>query len=148
MPGACAPDFLGIRGVARPPAAADAKILRLGAGPAHPALFAAGIGAVLPMARNLQSAGARDERGTMKHKQLTVSDLSQLIAAREETRAELRLLSLDAWERWRTIEAKLRELEGRLSGGVDAEHHSGVHAIEVATRVSESGRPLPASGKR
>lgn len=74
----------------------------------------------------------------MNAKELTVSDLSQLIAAREETRAELHLLSLAAWEHWRDIEARLRELEDRLCRGPDGRQHSGVHPI-AATCPPEAG---------
>ena len=68
----------------------------------------------------------------MKNNELTVADLSRLIAAREETRAELHLLALEAWEHWRELEAKLRELEDRLCRGPDGQQHSGVHAIAAA----------------
>jgi hypothetical protein len=84
----------------------------------------------------------------MKDKQLTVSDVSRLIAEREETRAELQLLSLEAWEHWRDLEAKLRELEHRLCRGPDGEQHSGVHPIEAAIYVSPEEQPTPPSGKR
>jgi BMFP domain-containing protein YqiC len=50
----------------------------------------------------------------MCDKQLTVSDLTALIQDREETRAELQLLALRAYEQWRELEAKIRELEERL----------------------------------
>jgi hypothetical protein len=81
------------------------------------------------MARNLQPVRVNKNWGTMADKELTVSDLSQLIAAREETRAELHLLSLEAWEHWRELEAKLHELEERLCRGLDGEQRSGVHPI-------------------
>lgn len=45
---------------------------------------------------------------------VTVSDLSQLIEAREETRAELRLLAIRAYEHWLELESKIEELEHRL----------------------------------
>jgi hypothetical protein len=45
---------------------------------------------------------------------VTVSDLSQLIEAREETRAELRLLAIRAYEHWLELECKIEELEHRL----------------------------------
>jgi BMFP domain-containing protein YqiC len=45
---------------------------------------------------------------------VTVSDLTQLIEAREETRAELRLLAIRAYEHWLELEAKIEELEHRL----------------------------------
>jgi hypothetical protein len=83
----------------------------------------------------------------MKHKELTVSDLSQLIAAREETRAELHQLSLEAWEHWRDIEAKLHELEDRLCRGPDGEFHSGVHPIEAATRAPHGDPAIPPSDR-
>lgn len=45
---------------------------------------------------------------------VTVSDLTQLIEAREETRAELRLLAIRAYEHWLELESKIEELENRL----------------------------------
>lgn len=45
---------------------------------------------------------------------VTVSDLTQLIEAREETRAELRLLAIRAYEHWLELESKIEELEHRL----------------------------------
>lgn len=77
----------------------------------------------------------------MKDKELTVSDLSRWIAEREETRAELHLLALEAWEHWRELEAKLRELEDRLCRGPDGRQNSGVHPIAAA----ESSPPPPSS---
>jgi BMFP domain-containing protein YqiC len=73
----------------------------------------------------------------MKEKQLTVADLSQLIAAREEIRAELHLLALDARERWRALEAKLHELEERLDRGLDGEHRGG---FQTAAATDDSRR--------
>jgi BMFP domain-containing protein YqiC len=46
--------------------------------------------------------------------QVTVSDLSELIEAREETRAELRLLAIRAYEHWLDLESKIEALEQRL----------------------------------
>lgn len=45
---------------------------------------------------------------------VTVSDLAQLIEAREETRAELRLLAIRAYEHWLELESRIEELEQRL----------------------------------
>jgi BMFP domain-containing protein YqiC len=45
---------------------------------------------------------------------VTVSDLSQLIEAREDTRAELRLLAIRAYEHWLELESKIEALEHRL----------------------------------
>jgi len=49
--------------------------------------------------------------------QVTVSDLSELIEAREETRAELRLLAIRAYEHWLDLESKIEALEQRLDQG-------------------------------
>jgi BMFP domain-containing protein YqiC len=49
-----------------------------------------------------------------KENEVTVSDLSQLIEAREETRAELRLLAIRAYEHWLELESRIEELETRL----------------------------------
>jgi hypothetical protein len=46
--------------------------------------------------------------------QVTVSDLSALIQAREDTRAELQLLALQAYEHWRDLDAKIQQLEDRF----------------------------------
>lgn len=51
----------------------------------------------------------------MKDKHVTVSDVSALIAEREETRAELHLLTLEAYEHWRALESKLHALEARFN---------------------------------
>jgi hypothetical protein len=45
---------------------------------------------------------------------VTVFDLTRLIEAREETRAELRLLAIRAYEHWLELESKIEELERRL----------------------------------
>ncbi|RYZ02420.1 MAG: hypothetical protein EOO73_31895 [Myxococcales bacterium] len=45
---------------------------------------------------------------------VTVSDLTQLIQARAETRAELRLLAIKAYEHWLELERRIEELESRL----------------------------------
>jgi hypothetical protein len=85
----------------------------------------------------------------MKDEQITVSDLALLIAAREETRAELHLLSLEAWEHWREIEAKLQELEDRLCRGPDGEYCSGVHPIQATSPIARDDLPEPPpSGQR
>jgi hypothetical protein len=52
---------------------------------------------------------------------VTVSDLSQLIEAREDTRAELRLLAIRAYEHWLELESKIEQLEHRLD---EARHTS------------------------
>ncbi|MDF3069584.1 MAG: hypothetical protein K0R38_5185 [Polyangiaceae bacterium] len=56
--------------------------------------------------------------------QVTVSDLTQLIQTREETRAELRLLAIRAYEHWLEVESRIEALESRLDG-----HSSGSWAI-------------------
>lgn len=53
----------------------------------------------------------------MKHNEVTVSDLSALIAAREETRAALQVLALEAYEHWQMLESRIHELELRLDRG-------------------------------
>jgi BMFP domain-containing protein YqiC len=77
----------------------------------------------------------------MEDLQLTVSDLSQLIADREEIRAELRLLALEAFERWQELEARVNELEERLCRVPDREALSGAHRI-AAVAVSPSVRAI------
>lgn len=52
---------------------------------------------------------------------ITVSDLTELIAAREETRAELRLLAISAYDHWLELEARIEQLEQRLDGAPNAE---------------------------
>jgi hypothetical protein len=89
------------------------------------------------MAQNLHLPAATSWRA-MNNNELTVSDLSQLIAAREETRAELQLLSLEAWEHWRDIEARLQALEDRLCHRPSDQRGSGVHPI-AATCPPEAG---------
>jgi hypothetical protein len=84
----------------------------------------------------------------MKDKQLTVSDLSQLIAAREETRAELHLLALEAWQHWRELEAKLEQLEAHLFRGPSNEHGSGVYSIDPVRPSMPEPPATPPSGKR
>lgn len=78
----------------------------------------------------------------MSDKQITVSDLSALIAAREETRAELHDLALEAFEQWRSLEAKLRDLEQRFDRSCDV-------ASEVRIRVRQAcaANELSVSGK-
>jgi len=51
----------------------------------------------------------------MSNKQVTVSDVAALIHAREETRAELHLLAVRAYEQWCELEAKLEQLEQRMA---------------------------------
>ena len=55
-----------------------------------------------------------EERESMSKNAVTVSDLAALIHAKEETRAELHLLAVRAYEQWFALEAKLIELEQRL----------------------------------
>ena len=71
----------------------------------------------------------------MKEKQLTVSDLSSLIAARADTCAELQLLALEAYEHWRQLESKLHELEHRVA-----------HACDDISEVRLCVAPIHASG--
>lgn len=61
--------------------------------------------------------------------QVTVSELAQLIEARQETRAELRLLAIRAYEHWLQLEARIEELEQRL----DRTAPSGPPAMRSAT---------------
>ncbi len=51
----------------------------------------------------------------MSNKLVTVSDLAALIHAREETRAELHLLAVRAYDQWCELEARLEQLEQRMS---------------------------------
>ena len=51
----------------------------------------------------------------MPQKPVTVSDLAALIHEREETRAELHLLAVRAYEQWCELEAKLEQLEERMN---------------------------------
>lgn len=81
----------------------------------------------------------------MKDKRLTVSDLSQLIAAREETRAELHLLSLEARQHWHDIEARLHELEHRLDLAANGPPPSGEHPVAAACAGSPPDQPAPPS---
>jgi len=55
----------------------------------------------------------------MSKKQITVSDLAALIEAREETRAELQQLTLCAFEHWRELDAKIKDLEERFAHSYD-----------------------------
>lgn len=55
----------------------------------------------------------------MLKKQITVSDLAALIQAREDTRAELQQLTLCAFEHWRELDAKIKELEERFAHSYD-----------------------------
>lgn len=50
----------------------------------------------------------------MTREPVTVSDLAALIAAREETRAELQLLAVRAYEQWLDLQGQIRELEQRF----------------------------------
>jgi hypothetical protein len=56
----------------------------------------------------------------MKDKQLTVSEISSMIAARADTYAELQALALEAYGGWRELEAKLPALEHRVAHACDA----------------------------
>lgn len=71
----------------------------------------------------------------MKNNQVTVSDVTALISAREDMRAEIHLLTLEAYEHWRALEAKLHALEARFERSADA-------ASEVRIRVPATAAPL------
>lgn len=71
----------------------------------------------------------------MKNDQVTVSDVTALISAREDVRAEIHLLTLEAYEHWRALEAKLHALEARFDRSADA-------ASEVRIRVPAAAPPL------
>lgn len=70
----------------------------------------------------------------MSKMHVTVSDLTALIQAREETRVELQLLALRAYEQWLELEARIRQLEERFE-----------HSYTDLSETRESGVSLVAA---
>ncbi len=61
------------------------------------------------------SEHAADWGSKMSSKEpVSVTDVANLIQAREETRSELRLLAIRAYEHWLELEARIEALELRL----------------------------------
>lgn len=79
-----------------------------------------------------------------KQNEVTVSELSQLIEAREETRAELRLLAIRAYEHWLELESRIEELETRL----DSAHKSDTQLRVAESVEGASDEPRQADGGR
>jgi len=70
----------------------------------------------------------------MAKTQVTVSDLSALIEAREETRAELQPLAQQAYEQWRDLKARIQQLEERLEHSYDDLSQARATAVVVTSR--------------
>lgn len=76
----------------------------------------------------------------MPQKPITVSDLAALIHAREETRAELHLLAVRAYEQWCELEAKLEQLEARMNRSCNQLSDPAVGGLSALPGVASLGR--------